>query len=649
MTENSAGRATRPKEVEYVSKLKDLIRYFGMPLVVVAIMITTFIAFRTQIASEIQQGTYQILRESSLQQKNDVVKYLTMVVRRAEIVTEYNKNTGKITLTETLKTELSDSDVSEESSVRVGYADMQGRVLYGDTDVIDVSQKEWFCSGLKGKSDISLYPSTVNGGRDDVLISIPAFLDDTVSGVLFVILPNHTVSNLIATTAYEGKAVSGVCDTEGNLIFTERDFEFGYRLENVFSLIQDDSLENSFTQTWLKQAMRNSEEKDFYFYYEGERYYTVIQPIGISDWYVFSTVDGTTADTIQRHVSTYVSSMFLIVFAVGIAMILEAFLHERTTVKRLEQDKELLRQSSARYALINRLSNEVLFTVNMENGNIDFNDNFETMFGFSPPECSIDNPESYTQLVVESDRPQFMRFVERMLSGAAEAQEELRMINARGVSRWKHLEIYSVFDSEGRSTEAVGKISDIHRQKQSLQRLKKQADSDSLTGLLNRSAMERYTREFLDGEGKETKHAFFILDFDNFKQVNDTLGHAEGDQMLVAFAYAAKRLFRTGDLIARIGGDEYTMLMKTIDSDESALEKAEQMRRAMGRVSAEFKFNVTVSIGIAMFDRDGKTFEELYKAADAALYNVKKSGKDDCVFCSAADIITKRDKNDTED
>ncbi len=630
-------------------KLKDLIRYFGIPLIVVAILITTFIGFRTQIASEIQQGTYQILRESALQQKIDVVKYLNMVVQRAEIITEYNKNTGKITLTETLRTELSGGDANEDSNVRVGYADLQGRVLYGDVDVIDVSQKDWFRSGLKGKSDISLYPSEVNSGRDDVLISIPAFLDDTVSGVLFAVLTNNTISYLIETTAYEGKAISGVCDSEGNVIFTERDFEFGYRLENVFSLIQDDSLESGLTQAGLKQVMRNSEERDFYFYYNGERYYTVIEPIGINDWYVFSTVDGTTADTIQRHVSAYVSAMFLIVFAVGIAMILEAFLHERTTVKRLEQDKELLRQSSERYALINRLSNEVLFTVNMENGNIDFNDNFETMFGFSPPECSIDNPEECAQLVVESDRPQFAQFVERMQSGAAEAHEDLRMFNACGVGRWKHLEIYAVFDNEGHTKEAVGKISDIHRQKQSLQRLKKQADSDSLTGLLNRSAMERNTREFLAGDGKEAQHAFFMLDFDNFKQVNDTLGHAEGDQMLVAFAYAVKRLFRTGDLVARIGGDEYMMLMKTIDSDESALEKAEQIRKVMGKVSAEFKVNVTVSIGIAMFDRDGKTFEALYKAADAALYNVKKSGKDDCAFCSAADIITKQDENETED
>lgn len=628
-----------------MTRLKRIIRYFGVPLVVVAVMITTFIAFQARIASEIQQGTYQILSESALQQKTDVAKYLNMLVQRIEIVTEYNKSTDKTSMTETLKTELSGDGLS----VCAGYADLQGHVLYGDVDTLDVSSKAWFQKGLNGECGISLFPSQYGAAYDDVLIAVPSYSDGTADGVFFVILPNRTVSNLIETTAYDGKAVSGICNAEGNLVFTERDFKSYFAQTNIFNLIKNDSLQKGLTQMKLKQAMLGGESTDFSFISEGETYYAVFEPLGICDWYMFSMVDGATADTIQRQVGGYVFAMFAIVLAVGVAMTLQAYLHERATIRRLEQDKELLRQSGARYALINRLSNEVLFTVNMETGGISFNDNFEAMFGFFPPECSINDTKSCYNLIIEADRPQFTRFIEQMKAGAPEAHEEVRMLNARGVGRWKHLEIYTVFDSDGRSREAVGKISDIHRQKQSLQRLKKKADSDSLTGLLNRSAMEHYTREFLAGEGRESKHAFFMLDFDNFKQVNDTLGHAEGDQMLVAFAYSVKRLFRADDLVARIGGDEYTMLMKTIDSDESALEKADQIRKVMGRVSEEFHAGVTVSIGIAVYGRDGKTFEALYKAADNALYCVKKSGKNDCAFFSATQGTKKSDDMETEE
>jgi len=242
-----------------------------------------------------------------------------------------------------------------------------------------------------------------------------------------------------------------------------------------------------------------------------------------------------------------------------------------------------------------------------------------------------------------------MRFIEHMNAGAPEAHEELRMKSFRNIVRWKRLEIYTVFDSEGRSRQVVGKITDIHRQKQSLQRLRRKADSDPLTGLLNRGALEQYTKAFLQGEGKEETHAFLILDFDNFKQVNDTLGHSEGDRMLIEFAHAVSRLFRAGDLIARLGGDEYTMFMKYIDSDQNALEKGDQVRGAMTSISAAFGVPVTVSVGIAIYKRDGSTFDALYKAADSALYRVKKSGKNACALFSEQVTAEPAESIETED
>ena len=632
------------RELEQMTKLKNIIRYFGVPLVVVAVMLATFAVFQTRIASEIQQGTYQILRESALLQKTDVTKFLNMLVQRAQAVMQYNQDADNATITNMLETELSDGGLN----ARTGYADSQGCVLHGDLDLSDVSQYEWFQSGLNGESSISLYPSQTDGESNDILIAIPTDSGGAADGVLFATVSNRAVSDIIETSAFDGEAVSGICDAEGNLIFTEWEQAFSFSEKNVFRLIGEDSLQRGLTQADLKQAVLDGEGMEFSFSYAGEKYYTVIEPLGIRDWYMFSTIDASTADSIQRQVGGYVFAMFAIVLAVGMAMTLQAYMHERATVRRLEQDKELLRQVGERYVLINRLSNEVLFMINMEDGSISFNDNFEAMFGFMPPKCSIDDTKDCFSLVVESDWPQFSRFVERMKAGAAEAHEEVRMVNAHGVSRWKHLEVYTVFDSEGRSKEAVGKISDIHRQRQSLQRLKRKADSDSLTGLLNRSAMERLTRQFLAGEGKTGLHAFFMLDFDNFKQVNDTRGHAEGDRMLAAFAYAVKRLFRADDLVARIGGDEYAMLMKAIDSDESALEKAGQIRNAMRQVGEEFGVGVTASIGIALFDRDGGTFELLYQAADEALYCVKGSGKDDCAFYCAAKGAAKADQNETE-
>ena len=209
------------------------------------------------------------------------------------------------------------------------------------------------------------------------------------------------------------------------------------------------------------------------------------------------------------------------------------------------------------------------------------------------------------------------------------------MIGPRGAVRWKRVEVFAVLNQEKQAVLLVGKIADIHRQKRSMQRLIRQADSDPLTGLLNRGAMEREIKAFLAGEGVRGNHALFMLDFDNFKSVNDTLGHAKGDQLLTQFANGMRRLFRAGDFLSRIGGDEYMIFIKFAQDDQMILDKAEALRDEMAQLSRKIGIPVSISVGIAVYHRDGDTFERLYKAADEALYRVKRNGKNAISFTSA--------------
>jgi diguanylate cyclase (GGDEF)-like protein len=93
-----------------------------------------------------------------------------------------------------------------------------------------------------------------------------------------------------------------------------------------------------------------------------------------------------------------------------------------------------------------------------------------------------------------------------------------------------------------------------------------------------------------------------------------------------------KRLFRAGDYLSRIGGDEYMVFLKNIYEDGDALEKAESLRKEMSGLSKSINIPVSLSIGIAVYQRDGKSFETLYKAADEALYHVKRNGKNNISF-----------------
>ncbi|MCL2717425.1 MAG: diguanylate cyclase [Lachnospiraceae bacterium] len=159
------------------------------------------------------------------------------------------------------------------------------------------------------------------------------------------------------------------------------------------------------------------------------------------------------------------------------------------------------------------------------------------------------------------------------------------------------------------------------------------ADTDLLTGLLNKVATERRVMDYMEAYPNE-QAIMFVLDIDNFKKINDTMGHAFGDEVLRSLGQQITPIFRSTDIIGRIGGDELIILLKNIYNDENLLREAEKVARFFHDFKAgEYvKYSATASIGAAIFPRDGKDFESMYKAADQALYMAKKRGKNQLAF-----------------
>ena len=168
------------------------------------------------------------------------------------------------------------------------------------------------------------------------------------------------------------------------------------------------------------------------------------------------------------------------------------------------------------------------------------------------------------------------------------------------------------------------------------------AEHDEMTGLLNRAYTEKRIRHILES-GENTIHALFAIDVDNFKNLNDTMGHQTGDQFLKNLSEMLKSCFRESDIVGRIGGDEFFVLMKNIYSVFPVAEKAETLLRISHGLCLNYsELNLSLSIGISMYPSDGQNLEELYTAADAALYQAKKQGKNQFVF--ASDIVAEKSK-----
>lgn len=164
----------------------------------------------------------------------------------------------------------------------------------------------------------------------------------------------------------------------------------------------------------------------------------------------------------------------------------------------------------------------------------------------------------------------------------------------------------------------------------------KKADTDLLTGLNNKLATEQKIRSYIEGN-PEAQGVLFLLDIDNFKKINDTMGHAFGDEVLRTLGHQIRAEFRASDIIGRIGGDEFMIFLKDMKDDEVIRKEAGKIERFFKgfRAGEYVKYSATASIGAAVFPGDAKDFLGLYKAADKAVYIAKKRGKNQLAYFNA--------------
>ena len=175
----------------------------------------------------------------------------------------------------------------------------------------------------------------------------------------------------------------------------------------------------------------------------------------------------------------------------------------------------------------------------------------------------------------------------------------------------------------------IGKIRNNEKNKE----LENKADTDLLTGLNNKLATERKIREYME-QNPNSQSMLFMVDVDNFKKINDTMGHAFGDEVLRSLGQQLPAIFRATDIIGRVGGDEFMIFLKGVSDPESVRKEAKKVEYFFQHFQAgEYvKYAATASIGVAVFPQEGADFESLYKAADQGVYKAKKRGKNQVAF-----------------
>ena len=175
----------------------------------------------------------------------------------------------------------------------------------------------------------------------------------------------------------------------------------------------------------------------------------------------------------------------------------------------------------------------------------------------------------------------------------------------------------------------IAVLQDISERRQAEQTINRMAWFDSLTGLPNRRSFDSRLAQVFKDEGQTEHCALLFVDLDNFKQVNDTLGHSRGDMLLQVVAERLRSTLRSTDVPARFGGDEFVVLQSNVQSKEAASELAERIVEVVSQpyMIQGIEILVSASVGIAILPGDGKDPEQVLKNADMALYEAKAAGR----------------------
>lgn len=263
---------------------------------------------------------------------------------------------------------------------------------------------------------------------------------------------------------------------------------------------------------------------------------------------------------------------------------------------------------------------------------VDWNTGSENLYGYSRDDA-IGQPVSI--LHVPEDVDHITAEVIAAVGKHGKWSGEVRMLHKDGHIGWIESMCVPILDDDGQMTGALGINRDITSRIEEKERLNNLAHYDQLTEIPNRYLLlDRVTHLIEKAERNNTEFALLYLDLDNFKGINDTRGHAFGDQVLKAIATGIKQSIRNSDTVARIGGDEFVILIEDITdkNDISMIANVliDTLRTPLTINDDDIK--VSGSIGIAVYPDDGLTTDELLASADKAMYKAKETGKDTFVF-----------------
>ncbi len=302
-----------------------------------------------------------------------------------------------------------------------------------------------------------------------------------------------------------------------------------------------------------------------------------------------------------------------------------------TDQKKLQMQ---IQEEKERYEIVEEISDNILFTYDVLEDVLDCSPKILRGLRRGTRLENAIEAITYGDYLDHRDVPVFIEALSNALSGKRLNIFDARILNMHDDGIWYRVKFATVFNEEGSPIKFIGTMIDIDKEKKEKSRLIVQAETDQLTGFMNKISTGLKISEAIK-EKPDDCCAMYLLDIDDFKKLNDTYGHQEGDSFLRQFTSKMSCAFRTSDILGRVGGEEFVIYIKSVNKSPNIVEeKAKEIEKICHsiRIASAPEKEFSCSIGIALYPEAGLTYSQLYERADRAMYYVKKNGKNDYAF-----------------
>ena len=507
-----------------------------------------------------------------------------------------------------------------------------GNREYGDVIEVDLEQGNLMDALLFDRKEV-VYNGKIKekDGQESIVLCVPMERIGKAIGILMGTIPVARMNDLMDKWGYSQEDCAFVVSEKGNYLSAGEKFDrvLGGKANSFFTYLTNSNLKGEITSiSEFERAFLKKQPFSVSYSYIGKNYIGEFCPSEYGDWHV-GFVER--ADNFyQQRFSFSIRTIVFIAAAIALWVGVLAF------AMHAIYKKVFLQTELERYSIIYNLEQSLIFEMQFSPKRLEFFGDTKKMFGI---ESGILNGEEvfdvykYVHEDDQSVRGRLHRFYDEEEGSVFAA--EIRIKNGDDSYGWYRISGTVIKDKRfGTNLKFVGKIENADQQIAEEKDLVQRAENDLLTGILNKTTMEEKVAGALK-EVKGNNHCiFFMVDLDNFKNVNDKLGHIYGDKAIVDTAHLLTELFPNNAYVGRLGGDEFAVCAIYDAFDKESMlnfvkKKAEKICEVNRRtyVNGNISVDISSSVGIAIALDSERDFETVYKMADNALYRSKNGGK----------------------